>query len=312
MKFLFAFLLFTVCIHPTASQTSTSLFGYTKKEADSASIVLSRQIDSATVFEKVVLEGFDSKVPFFHFINTRNNAKNYIVLLHGLGDSKNAWVYPSESYLGWSKNLTAIKDSLISLGYSLLIPDAKYHGERSYELNFRPAEALPPLLSKNEKDSQYFEVLMSSTVKDVRIILDYVQHRFKIPDLKFGVVGYSMGGALAILLNATDHRISSIVACVPPLNHPEKELEGFKWSEQIKNGLASVTPYHYADFQKAPILLLMGKNDFFYTEEEVTTFIKNIPTTKKELKYFDSGHILPDEYKTDVLRWITMHNTVYH
>jgi dienelactone hydrolase len=213
--------------------------------------------------------------------------------------------------LEWSENLKAIKDSLLSLGYSIIIPDAKYHGERSYELGFRPAEELPPLFSKNEKDGKHFEILMTSTVKDVRIIMDYLQFRHETPALTFGIIGYSMGGALAILLNASDNRISSVVACVPPLNHPEKELEDFSWSEQINKGLADVTPINYSIFQKSPIMLLMGNNDFFYTEEEVSSFFENVPIKEKKIKYFDSGHILPNEYKTDAIGWITKHNNVY-
>jgi len=312
MKHLFTLLFFFITTSQATSQLRTDLFNYNKKATNSVSVVQSQQIDSITIFEKIVLNGFDSKIPFYHFRNKRYYAKNYIILLHGLGDSKNDWIHPSKPYLAWSENLKAIKDSLIFLGYSLIIPDAKYHGERSYELDFRPAEGLPPLLSKNEKDSKLFETLMTSTVKDVRIIMDYLQLRFKIPDLKFGVIGYSMGGALAILLNASDDRISSIVACVPPLNHPEKEVEGFNWSEQIKKGLSNVTPSNYANLQKSPILLLMGKRDFFYTENEVSSFIEDVPTTKKELKYFDAGHILPNEYKIDAIRWITKHNNVHN
>lgn len=312
MKYLLSFLLFFICNSQVTSQVTTDLFNYIKKPNNSTSIVQNKQIDSVTDFEKIVLDGFDSKIPFYHFINKRNKTKNYIILLHGLDGSKKDWMHPSKPYLEWSENLKSIKDSLISLGYSLIIPDAKYHGERSYELDFRPAEKLPPMLSKNEKDSKHFEVLMNTTIKDIRMIMDYLGFRFKIPNLKFGIIGYSMGGAIAILLNATDNRITSIVACVPPLNHPEKEIMGFNWSKEIKNGLSNITPSNYSVFQKSPIMLLMGKKDFFYTEKEVSTFIKEIPKTKKELKYFDSGHVLPNEYKLDAIRWITKHSKVYH
>ena len=312
MKYFLTLLFFLISIGQITSQIRTDIFDYYKKTNILSNVTQSQQIDSVTVLEKIALDGFDSKIPFYHFINKRNDKKNYIILLHGLGGSKNDWVRPSKPYLEWSENLAGIKDSLISLGYSLIIPDAKYHGERSYELDFRPAEDLPPMLSRNEKDGKHFEILMTSTVKDVRIIMDYLQFRFEIPDLKFGVIGYSMGGALAIILNASDNRISSVVACVPPLNHPEKELLEFSWSEEINKGLSDVTPINYSIFQKSPILLLMGSKDFFYTEEEVSSFIKNIPIAEKEVKYFDTGHVLPNEYKIDAIRWITKHNTVYN
>lgn len=198
----------------------------------------------------------------------------------------------------------------MTLGYSLVIPDAKYHGERSYELGFRPPASLPPVISRNEKDSQLLETLMTSTVKDLRIIMDYIQQNNNIAENTFGTIGYSMGGSLAILLSVFDDRISSVVACVPPLNLPARGLEQFNWSEKVLQGQLDITPMKYADLQTSPILLLMGKNDFFTTPKEVSDFFENIKIEEKELKYFDSGHILPNEYKLDALRWITKHSKV--
>ena len=64
----------------------------------------------------------------------------------------------------------------------------------------------------------------------------------------------------------------------------------------------------YAELQSSPILLLMGKKDYFSTEEEVSGFFEKVPTNEKKLKYFDSGHILPNEYKIDAIQWIVNHN----
>lgn len=289
-------------------QTKANLFDYDKEIEKTGVVVQSQKLDSATTFEKVVLDGFDSKIPFYHYINKRINSNKYVFLLHGLSDSKEDWVYPSEPYLEWSKNLTSIKDSLLVLGYNLIIPDAKFHGERKYELGFRPPESLPPVISKNEKDSQLFETLMTSTVKDLRIIMDYIQLRNSITDQTFSVIGYSMGGNFAILLSAFDNRISSVVACVPPINLPARGLEMFNWSEEVIQGQKDITPMKYAELQSSPILLLMGKKDFFSTEEEVSRFFEKVPIKDKELKYFDSGHILPNEYKFDAIQWIIKHN----
>ena len=295
-------------LNQTFSQTETNLFEY-KNDIDRSAVVVQRQeIDSVTIFEKVVLDGFDSKIPFYHYINKRNEEIKYVFLLHGLGDNKEDWVYPSEPYLDWSRNITSIKDSLIALGYNLIIPDAKFHGERNYELDFKPPESLPPVISRNIKDSQLFESLMTSTVKDLRIIMDYIQKGNSKPDQSFSVIGYSMGGNFAILLSVFDERISCVVACVPPINLPARGLESFDWPEEVIQRQIDITPMKYAKLQSTPIILLMGKKDFFSTEEEVSDFFEKVPTKDKELKYFDSGHILPNEYKIDAIQWITNHN----
>ncbi len=299
------FTLFSLC--QSFCQIQTNLFEYNKTEK-SGIVVQRQELDSVTIFEKVVLDGFDSKIPFYYYTNKRNKENKYVFLLHGLGDSKEDWVYPSEPYLDWSRNTTSIKDSLITLGYNILIPDAKYHGERSYELSFRSPQSLPPTISKNENDCGLFENLMTSTVKDIRIIMDYIENSNTQTDQSFSVIGYSMGANIAIILSVSDDRISAVVACVPPINHPAKEIESFDWSEKVIQGQIDITPMTYARLQSSPIILLMGKKDYFYTQEEVTSFFENVSTKDKELIFFDSGHILPNEYKVDAIKWITDHN----
>ena len=308
MRHLLLCVLLIFSIKPILSQTTANLFAYKKNAEKEAVVVMQQKIDDQTVMEKVVLEGYDSKVPFYYFTNSRKENPGYIILLHGLGDNKEDWVYPSEPWLDWSRNTTAIKDSLLSLGYNILIPDAKFHGERSHELGFRPPEMLPPVISRNEKDSRLFEALLSTTVKDIRIIMDYIQQRNATPEQAFGVIGYSLGGNLALLLSAFDDRVSSVVACVPPVNLPAKGLEIFDWSQEVIQGQKDITPMKYAQLLKSPTMLLMGKKDYYYTDEEVSEFFEGISTDKKELKYFNSGHVLPREYKTDAVGWITKHN----
>lgn len=308
MRYYLTLLLAFFCFNHVFCQTESNLFEYNNKTNRTGVIVQSREIDSVTLFEKVVLDGFDSKIPFYHYVNKRKVKNKYVFLLHGLGDSKEDWVSPSEPYLAWSRNTTSIKDSLLTLGYNVIIPDAKFHGERSYELDFRPPESLPPVISRNVNDSQLFKTMMTSTVKDLRIIMDYIQNRNSNPDQSFGVLGYSMGGNIAIVLSASDDRISCVVACVPPINLPARGMESFDWPKEIIQGQIDITPMKFGTLQSAPIILLMGKKDYFSTEEEVSGFYEQVGIKEKELKYFDSGHILPDAYKIDAIRWIIDHN----
>lgn len=286
------------------AQNSIGSFEYEKKQDYSDVVVFSRDIDSTVTFEKIVIQGYDSKLPFYHYSNRRNESGQYVILLHGLGSSKEDWVYPSMPYFQWTKNLTAIKDSLLTRGFNIIIPDAKFHGERIHELNFRPPEQLPPIRSHSIEDSKTFASLMSTTIKDVRIIMDYIEHKYKISQAKFSLAGYSMGGALAIILNALDTRISSVVACVPPLEKPEKEVAGWNWPKEVVLALATISPNHYASQQKSPIQLLLGDEDPAYTDEKVTSFVNDIPFAEKEITYFESGHELPNDYVQHVIDWI--------
>lgn len=290
------------------AQSALDLFDYQKKHLQEAQIVNTREVDSLITFEKIVINGYDSKVPFYYYKNQRNTDQQYAILLHGLGSSKESWVYPSEPYYQWSQNLTAIKDSLLMLGFNIIIPDAKYHGERSYELNFRPTGSLPPEISKSQADADIFYDLYLSTIKEIRLIMDYVEDRSEITDLKFNLVGYSMGGAFSLILNAVDKRINCVVACVPPLGRPFSELEKLNWTGKISEKMKAISPLYYADDQKSPVALLMGKTDPFIPIEEARVFHKGVPIDEKKLKFYASGHELPTDYIEDVIRWIDQHN----
>lgn len=303
--FLIAFLL--VSVFNGFGQNPYFDFDYERTER-TAVVVGSRNIDSLTRMDKVVLEGFDFKIPFYHFLNERNTNNSYVILLHGLGGNKEYWVNPSLPYLQYTKNLTAIKDSLLGLGFNLVIMDAKYHGERSYELNFRNPGSLPPVFSRSQADADIFYDLYVSTIKEVRSIMDYIEKSHKGSTIKFNLIGYSMGGALSLILNAIDERINCVVACVPPLARPFSELEELNWSGEISEKMKAISPLYYATDQKSPVVMLMGKIDPFIPADEAREFYKQIPIDDKKLKFYDSGHELPTDYTKDVISWITQHN----
>lgn len=286
------------------AQNYIDTFDYEEREIHKAEVLFSFEVENQITFQKMLIEGHDTPLPFYHYLNSGEKEDHYIILLHGLGGSKEDWVFPSLPFIDWTKNLTAIKDSLLNLGNSILIPDAKYHGERSYELDFRPAEQLAATLSKSSEDANYFGTMISGTIKDIRIILDFIETNASTSSIKFSSVGYSMGGSLALMLNATDSRIKSVVACVPPLNLPEKDLKDYALPLKTVNKLKSITPQNYAPLQQSPYLLLMGEDDNFYTKQEVRSFLSHSEITDKDLKYFDSGHELPPEFVQEVIWWI--------
>ena len=288
-------------------QDYKSHFEYEKLDP-TAVIVETKTIDSLTQMEKVVLNGFNSKIPFYHFINKRDSENRYAVLIHGLGGNKDYWVNPSMPYLQYTTNLTAIKDSLILHGFSLVIPDAKFHGERSYELNFRNPGSLPPMRSKNIEDAESMYDLYATSVKEIRLIMDYLEQSDQDQKIKFNLIGYSMGGAISLLLNHMDHRIHCVVACVPPMSRPYSEIVELNWPKGISDKLKAISPLYSVADQNAPVAMLMGKSDFFIPEDEAKAFYGNIKMEDKELKFYDSGHELPDAYVDDVIQWILEHN----
>ena len=288
----------------TTGQPLTEILAYEKTELKTI-VVKSGKIDSVTRFEKTVIDAFDSKVPFYHIINERQSENKYAILLHGLGGNKMYWIYPSEPWLQYTRNLTAVKDSLIRLGFSLIILDAKYHGERSYELNFGDASYLPPGRSQNVKDAYTFYDMLVSTAKEVRLLMDYAEAFHKDEAVVFYLVGYSMGGGISLLLNAVDERINGVVACVPPMGLPYSDLKDGDWPDDLTEKMKSVSPLYAAARQKSPIALFMGKKDFFIPVAEAEEFYKIVTIADKQIRFYDAGHELPDAFVGDVVSWMS-------
>lgn len=275
------------------AQGETSPFSYSPNSEYHTLIAESNTFENGTL-QKVVIDGYDSRVPFYYIAPDEKEGNKHVILLHGITGSKNGWMYPMTSL---SKNFIALKDSLLALGYTLIIPDAKYHGERSYEADF-----VSPITLAQNQDVEKLYSLFSATVKDLRIIMDYIQSNSE-SNSGFDVIGYSMGGMLAILLNSADGRLNKTVACVPPLDLKKAGMR-IGLEEDNAERLKDISPKNFAPTQKAPISLLVGNNDGWYTTQEVEDFFDNIALEQKVLKFYDSGHYLPQRFINDAIAGI--------
>ena len=259
---LFVFALFLVSSVAFA-QNKTADLSYFQKTEFNDKIVGSNTFDNGTTFEKIVIDGYDSKIPFYLIKPKDSKTSKFVILLHGITGDKDNWVNATTSL---STKYVKLKDALLTQGYTVIIPDAKYHGERSYEANFAS-----PLTFISSQDTEKSHNLFSTTVKDIRIIMDYIQSLSENQPSTFDVIGYSMGGMMTILLNSVDNRLNRVVVCVAPLDL-QKASKRLGMNEENAKSLESVSPKNYAILQKAPIALLMGTKDGWYTKDEAQKF----------------------------------------
>tara|TARA_R110002126_G_scaffold100272_5_gene231744 strand:- start:735 stop:1130 length:396 start_codon:yes stop_codon:yes gene_type:complete len=110
------------------AQEEITYLSYYPKVEYNAKVAESNTSDDGSMFEKIVIDAFDSRVPFYVIKPEINKTNKFVILLHGITGSKENWVNPTSSL---SKKYVKLKDSLVSIGYNVIIPDAKYHGERS-------------------------------------------------------------------------------------------------------------------------------------------------------------------------------------
>ena len=72
--------------------------------------------------------------------------------------------------------------------------------------------------------------------------------------------------------------------------------------------MKATTPLHCATDLKAPLLMLMGKTDFFTSVEDAENYYSKLSNPDKEIIFYDSGHELPPEYINDLLEWVKRQN----
>jgi dienelactone hydrolase len=201
-----------------------------------------------------------------------------VLLLHGLTADKSHWLENEFTHGG------EVTRGLLESGYAVMALDAQYHGDRAIYNDFiDPGE----MVFQRNWGVRYSNLLIQ-TIVDYRRAIDYLETRNDIDSSRVGVVGYSMGGHMVFMLGAVEPRIKAAVACVVPATP----------------GLPIAAATFARSMDGAPLLMMMARKDQFYSVEQAQQLFDAVPGTDKTIRFFDSGHSLPQEYVTQVVEWI--------
>ena len=231
--------------------------------------------------ERIVFDSFhDGSVP--GLLSTPTTGKKpypVVLLLHGLTSSKSAWLVNGSSHHG-----SPLTMGLLKKGYAVLALDAQYHGDRAIYNDFvDPGE----MVFQRGWMGRYSN-LVTQTIVDYRRAIDYLATRGDIDKDRVGVIGYSMGGQMTFILGASEPRIKTMVGCVVP------EMPGM---------LIAASTFTRSLGDK-PLLMMMARKDQYYTVDVAQQLFDSVPGSNKEIRFFDSGHSLPEEYTQQVVDWV--------
>jgi uncharacterized protein len=132
--------------------------------------------DAGLPQEGVTVETFDGLKLSCWFVQQKKKARGTILFLHGVGDCKIAGV--------------PFAQSLYKRGFNIFLYDSRQHGE----------------------SEGYYCTYGFYEKQDVSAVISYLQSRTDTKIGKIGVFGTSMGGAVAILAAANDHRIAAVIS----------------------------------------------------------------------------------------------------
>lgn len=257
----------------------TQFYAYDKSYPLDTRIVEIYEEDSYTLEKIVFTNSLDERVPaYLAKPQSDSTSRPCVILLHGLNDSKDKW---------WDHDIDKhVTGELLAAGIAVFAPDLRYHGERSAMNNY---QAPMYLTFGNEYFVRSRNMIIQSTI-DVRRALDYLGTRSDIDKSRIAVLGYSMGGMISLYLSAIESdRIAAAVACSTPTGEQPLPIDPFQFAHRN---------------QTVPILLLMGKEDWFGGEKDAQLLLRTIDSEKKELTLFESGHRLPVDYTIAAANWL--------
>ncbi|HSI35081.1 MAG TPA: alpha/beta fold hydrolase [Tepidisphaeraceae bacterium] len=197
-----------------------------------------------------------------------------VVALHGLGSNK-------------AQVTAQVAPALAKRGFAVLAPDLPLHGER-------PGEARAMF---DKSDLRAFVARARQAVRDTRLCIDLAESR---PDLdtKAGVVlvGYSMGAIFNAIAGPADPRVKAMCLMVggtpafPPL------------FANVPN-LAALQPQLALPHFAGPLLMLNATQDHIITRE-MTQRMFDAAAQPKQLKWYESGHLLPKQAYDEAAQWV--------
>ncbi|MEN8202766.1 MAG: alpha/beta fold hydrolase [Bacteroidota bacterium] len=241
--------------------------------------------------EKIVFTSVDDeRVPGYLAIpKTGLEPYPLVMLLHGFGHEKESW-WNGETYC----NGTLLTKSLLESGFAVLMLDAQYFGERIGNNDFEH----PRVFAVDKKWISRLNHSFVQTIKDYRRAMDYLAGRTEIDTGRIGITGYSMGGIHTFMLSALDSRIKTIVTAVAP----PAVLTGMV----SQYNMMAVENYA-ARIEDKPMLMLMGKEDEYYTSVQGQQLYELINNSETKIIWYDSGHSLPPAWTDEALAWFKEH-----
>ncbi|MBA4178483.1 MAG: acetylesterase [Leptothrix sp. (in: Bacteria)] len=210
--------------------------------------------------------------------------------LHAMGRSHGRWSEAEIKGKRTRENTHRLAELALQQGYVVMALDAREHGGRkNADKPLTPRELLRNLHWWGEREP--YERLIVDTVKDWRVLVDWVTQQPQFDRNNIRAAGYSMGAQMALLLAGTDGRVSAVAAMVPP---------------GLTNRVAVVAPLNVAPQLAATrVWLLTGDDDDHASVDENAALFEALPGAGKQHLRFAGGHLLPTDYVERLLPWLT-------
>ena len=285
--------------HKNTFKHIARIFSYDKNNKLKATLIDKREKPGHTRERILISAGKDEKFyGFLAFPAKKSPPFPCILQVHPLKGTKYDW-WKNNNFIHGG-NLTR---RLLDSGFAVLALNSRfqrllYPAKKRSGTNFGN--------SLEEQVDKKIQVIIKAVV-NYRRALDYLGTRKEIDISRTGIIGYSTGGLVAVYLTAIEKRIKTAAACVPP--SIANAVIFFNFNPDLLQGkIDKIDPLRFTPgLSKKNFLMLMGNNDNLCSKKEAGDFFKAIKGKKKNLIFFDCGHILPVGYVDKAVSWFREH-----
>lgn len=131
--------------------------------------------------------------------------------------------------------------------------------------------------------------MIIDTVRDRRVLLDWLATQPHLDAKRITAAGYSMGAQGALLLAGIDDRVQAVAAVVPP---------------HLGDNVAAVAPINLVPgLQGKRVWLLTADEDDHASPKPNQALFDAIPSQDKKHLRFGAGHLLPANYVKALTDW---------
>jgi predicted esterase len=145
-------------------------------------------------------------------------------------------------------------------------------------------------------------------VVNTRRAMDLFLSRPNVDSQRLAFVGHDFGGMYGVLAGSLDQRPTHYVVMAATPRFPDwylyaPKLEG-EAREAFIHQFSALDPItHIPNLSPAPLLFQFGANDPHVPRERAEEFF-NAAKSPKEIKWYESGHGLNEDAKTDRINWL--------
>ena len=194
-----------------------------------------------------------------------------VLLLHGYSSSK-------------EKLSSTMGHSLGARGIASLAIDLPLHGSRDDAI-FDEARSNPLGLVQH----------WNTALGEAKAALTWLSEKPEIDSRQLGIAGYSLGSYIGLQTAASDQRVRFVIVAAGG------DLPPTRWTGMVR---MITDPVKSAkSLNGRPLLMLHGRADRTITPEQAQR-LHDAASDPKELRWYDSGHVLPPQAADDASVWL--------